>query len=101
MIGDHFPDDGQKVSDPDWMEYGLAQGWSPLTQDLRIATQPVAMGLLRTYQAAIHCLDSAKLPAEVKANRFHRCQRTIYQHVIDRRVGFYVVCETGAPRRRR
>jgi hypothetical protein len=101
VIGDYFPDDGQNTGDPEWMDYGLTNGWSPLTQDMRIFMQPVAMQLLRFHRAAIHCLDNANLAVHSKAERFHRCQRAIYQHVIDRKVGFYVIAETGRPRRRR
>jgi hypothetical protein len=54
VVSEHFPDDAQKTSDPEWISYGLARGWSLLTQDL-----------------------------------------------LDRRVGFFVIHETGAPRRKR
>lgn len=101
MLGDHFPEDDQHIGDPEWMDYGLAHGWSLLTQDMRIATQPLARSLLREHSGVIHCLDSADLSARVKAERFHSRQRVIYQHVIDRRVGFYVVHETGRPRKKR
>lgn len=37
VLGDHFPDDGQKIGDPEWIKYGLVRGWSLLTQDERIA----------------------------------------------------------------
>lgn len=53
ILGEHFPKDGQDVDDPDWMEYGLASGWSLLTQDERIATQPGAMSLLRKHRGVI------------------------------------------------
>lgn len=101
MLADHFPDDGQGVSDPEWMAYGLEHGWSLLTQDMRIATQPAAAELLRQYRGVIHCLDSAQLSVATRAERFHTRQRVIYQHITDRRTGFYVVKETGAPRRKR
>lgn len=35
-ISEHFADDGQKTSDPEWIRYGVDQGWTLLTQDLRI-----------------------------------------------------------------
>lgn len=46
-------------------------------------------------------MDSAQLPVTTKAERFHSHQRVIYQRVIDRRTGFFVVRETGVPRRKR
>ena len=66
-----------------------------------IATQPAVISLLRLYRGLIHCLDSAELPVRVRADRFHTRQRVIYQHVRDRRVGFFVVGEAGRPRRKR
>lgn len=29
----HFPDDAQHVADEDWLDYGMARGWSPLCKD--------------------------------------------------------------------
>jgi hypothetical protein len=101
VIADHFPDDAERVSDPDWIEYGLVRGWSLLTQDFRIATQPAADALLRAHRGSIHCLDNAELPVRTRAERFHSRQRAIYQHVRDHRVGFFVIGETGPPRRKR
>jgi len=101
VIADHFPDDAAAVEDPQWTEYGLARGWSLLTQDVRIANQPTVLALLRRYSASIHRLDSAELPVRVRADRFHSRQAVTYQHVRDRRTGFYVIGETGRPRRKR
>jgi hypothetical protein len=100
-VSDHFPDDAQDISDPDWVEYGLRRGWSLLTQDERMRTQADMRALLLRYRGCIHCLDSANLPVQVRADRFDAHRRVIYQHVLDGRVGFFVVHETGPPRRRR
>jgi hypothetical protein len=101
VISDHFPDDAQEVSDPEWIEYGLARGWSLLTQDLRISTQAEVDALLRQYRACIHCLDSSELSVRIRAERFDLRRGAIYQSVLDRRVGFFVIHEKGPPRRKR
>lgn len=36
QIADHFPDDAQHVSDPDWIKFGAERGWTLITQDKRI-----------------------------------------------------------------
>lgn len=100
-IGNHFTEDAQSISDPEWVEYGLERGWSLLTQDERISTQVTVMTMLRDYRGCIHCLDSANLPIRVRAERFDTHRRAIYQHVRDGRVGFFMVHEHGAPRRKR
>lgn len=100
-IGEHFPDDAQQVSDPEWVEYGLQRGWSLLTQDERISTQVAVTTLLRKYRGCIYCLDSGNLPINARAERFEAQRRVIYQHVRDRRAGFFIVHETGPPRRKR
>lgn len=88
ILGDHFPDDGQHIGDPEWMAYGLSRGWSLLTQDERIATQPLARTWLREYRGVIHCLSNAQLKAEVKAEWFHTRLKVIYQRAVDRQTGF-------------
>jgi hypothetical protein len=89
VIGDHFPDDAQQTGDDEWIQYGLERGWSLLTQDERISTQPVVRALLVRYQGCAHCLDSANLGTMAKASRFETHRRVIHQHAIDRRVGFH------------
>jgi hypothetical protein len=101
VISDHFPDDAQHVSDPEWIEYGLSRGWALLTQDLRIATQVEVHALLRRHKACIHCLDSSELPVQVRAERFDARRGPIHQSVLDRRVGFFVIHEKGPLRRKR
>jgi len=101
LIGDHFPDDAENVSDPEWIEYGLIHGWSLLTQDARIATQDAVDTLLRKHRGSVHCLDSAELPVRTRAERSHSRQKVIYQHVRDRRTGFFVIGDAGPPRRKR
>jgi hypothetical protein len=101
VISDHFPSDAQAVSDPEWIAYGLERGWGLLTQDVRIATQPEVISMLRAHNGSVFCLDSAELPVRIKAERFDSRRPSIDQHVRDRRFGFFVLHETGSPRRKR
>ncbi|MER7164778.1 hypothetical protein ABT336_01695 [Micromonospora sp. NPDC000207] len=101
VVSEHFPDDAQAVGDPEWIEYGLRRGWSLLTQDERISTQPTVKAMLRQYSGCIHCLDSANLAIQARVARFEAQRGAIHQNVRDRRVGFFVVRERGAPRRKR
>jgi hypothetical protein len=100
-ISDHFPDDAQQISDPEWVEYGLRHGWSLLTQDERISHQVAVREMLRKYRGCIHCLDSANLSVQARADRFDAHRRVIYQHVRDGKVGFFTVHEFGRTRRKR
>lgn len=99
-IADHFRDDAQDVSDPEWIEFGLSRGWSMLTQDVRIRTQPEVHRLLRAHRGTVFCLSNAELPVSVRADRFHAQQASIYQRVRDGKPGFFVVTETAIVRRR-
>jgi hypothetical protein len=101
VISDHFPDDAQQTGDDEWTEYGLRRGWSLLTQDERISSQPAVRELLDRYHGCVHCLDSANLGASTKAARFEAHRKVIHQHAMDRRVGFFVVHEFGTPKRKR
>jgi hypothetical protein len=101
LIADHFPDDAQAVTDPEWIAHGLGKGWALLTQDLRISTQTEVRTLLRDHNGCILCLDSAELPVQVRADRFDVRRPWIHQAVLDRRAGFFVIHENGPPRRKR
>ncbi len=61
---------------------------SLLSQDLRMSTHVEVTALLRRYKGSIHCLDSANLPIQARADRFEAQRKVIYQHVRDRKVGF-------------
>lgn len=100
LVTDHFDDDAQNVSDPDWMEYGLDHRWVLLTQDERIRRQPAALEPLRRHQGMIFCLSNAELTVAAKADRFHRHQGPIYDRVRRGRGGFYLVEEYRIDRRR-
>jgi hypothetical protein len=93
LVTDHFADDAQKVSDPEWIEHGLSRGWALLTQDARIRRQPAALAPLRRHSGLMFCLNSAELPVQTRADRFHTHQAAIYARVRSRQGGFYMVPE--------
>ncbi|MFI6079052.1 hypothetical protein ACIA5C_46860 [Actinoplanes sp. NPDC051343] len=69
-ITDHFANDAQDVSDPDWMSFGLNAGWALLTHDKRIRTQVEALQLLAEDDGQIFCLSSGDLRVAARADRF-------------------------------
>jgi PIN like domain len=101
LISDHFPDDAQAVSDPDWMAYGLSRSWALLTQDERIRRQPAALELLRRHRGAIFCLSSAELPVRARVERLCAHQGAICDAVRTGRGGFFLVHEHLVVRQRR
>jgi hypothetical protein len=100
LVAEHFDDDAQQVSDPEWIEYGLARGWALLTQDERIRRQPAALEPLRRHRGSIFCLSSAQLTVTAKADRLLRLQGAIYDLVRRGRGGFFLVDEHRVFRRR-
>ncbi len=94
-----FPDDGQRVSDPEWIDFGLSRGWQLLTQDNRIRRQPAALEVIRRYAGTVFCLSSAELPVAVRAERFDGHREEIERHMLARHSGFFVVYETEVIKR--
>ncbi|HEY0532474.1 MAG TPA: hypothetical protein VGD29_12850 [Actinoplanes sp.] len=98
-ITDHFANDAQDVSDPDWMRFGLGMGWSLLTQDKRIRTQVEALQLLAGHHGQIFCLSSGELRVAARADRFASHQAAMRRHIANGRAGFFVVYEQEVIRR--
>jgi hypothetical protein len=69
-IADHFPDDGQKVGDPEWIEYGAGQGWALLTQDLRIRYRTEELASLGRGAGVMFVLASGNLAIREKVDYF-------------------------------
>jgi hypothetical protein len=100
LITEHFSDDAQQVSDPEWIEYGLTRGWALLTQDERIRRQPAALEPLRRHRGSIFCLNNAQLTVTAKADRLLRQQGAIFDVVRRGRSGFFLIDEHRVRRRR-
>ncbi|MGW0434931.1 PIN-like domain-containing protein [Micromonospora sp. NPDC003197] len=99
LVADLFPDDGQFVSDPEWVEHGLSQGWTLLTQDKRIRTQPLLLSAVRAADLTIHCLSSAELLTTDRVKRFEQHREEIWRYAVSGAAGFYVVYEDRVVRR--
>jgi hypothetical protein len=98
-ITDHFVNDAQDVSDPDWMKFGLERGWSLLTQDKRIRNQVEALQLLNHYRGQIFCLSSGGLLVRARAARFEAHRAAINHHTGQDGAGFFVVYDHGVTKR--
>ncbi|GIJ23054.1 hypothetical protein Vlu01_36780 [Micromonospora lutea] len=99
LVTDIFPADGQFTGDDVWVEYGLKQGWTLLTQDRKIRNQVKVLDLLRAAGLTIHCLSSAELPQAERAERFERHRDRIWRYGAEGPAGFYVVYEDAVVRR--
>lgn len=96
---DIFAADGQFTGDDEWIEYGLKQGWTLLTQDKRIRSQLPVLNRLVAAGLTIHCLSSSELTPSVRAERFEHHRDKIWRYGRERPAGFYVVYEDSVVRR--
>ncbi|MGW7532009.1 PIN-like domain-containing protein [Amycolatopsis sp. NPDC054798] len=78
---EHFPDDAQYVADEDWLDYGLARGWSPLCKDGRIKGRDWERAPLETYRGVLFYLDNQRLRVDDMVARFEQHRHAIYQAV--------------------
>lgn len=99
LVTDIFAADGQFTGDDEWIEYGLKQGWTLLTQDKRIRNQLPVLNRIVAAGLTIQCLSSAQLPPMVRAERFERHRDKIWRYSTEGPPGFYVVYENSVIRR--
>jgi hypothetical protein len=67
---DHFPYDGQKTSDPEWIKYGVDQGWALLTQDLRIRYRADELASLQDSAGVMFALANGNLTIRERVDYF-------------------------------
>ncbi|PVD03273.1 hypothetical protein [Streptomyces sp. CS147] len=60
-IGDAFPEDGQRIADEEWIDYGLCRSWVPLSKDGRIKTRDAEIRPVRDHAAVLFYLDNQQL----------------------------------------
>lgn len=77
-IADHFPDDGQKTSDPEWIAYGVELGWALLTQDLRIRYRADELASLQASAGVMFVLANGNLMIREKIDHFILNQAAIH-----------------------
>jgi hypothetical protein len=70
MVSEIYPNDGQEVSDPDWISHGLRLGWSLLTQDKRIRYRSAELGALADGDGTMFCLSSGNLMIQARVDYF-------------------------------
>ena len=78
---DHFPNDAQDIPDPDWLDYGLRNGWAPLCKDGRIKGREVERAPIERHAAVLFYLDNQRLVVDEMIRRFHVSQLRIYRAV--------------------
>lgn len=100
-ITDHFPNDAQAVGDPDWMEFGLQRGWTPLHKDGRIRGNPTERAPIERHQAAMFYLDNQQLKVDEMVRRIHMNQSRIYALVLKRpsSAACYAINDEGVHKR--
>jgi hypothetical protein len=95
---DHFPDDAQDVPDQDWLEYGLARGWTPLCKDGRIKGRSSERAPLEHHRAVLFYLDNQRLLRAEMVRRFHDAQSRVYAAVLRGGPAAYAVNADGIRR---
>ncbi|MGV0618178.1 hypothetical protein ABQE58_25120 [Mycolicibacterium elephantis] len=100
-ITDHFPNDADKVSDPDWMEYGLQRLWIPFHKDGRIRGNPTERKPIERHRCPMFYLDNQQLPIDEMVRRIHMNQSKVYAIVRRRRrsAACYAINNTGVHKR--
>lgn len=77
-IAEHFPDDGQKTSDPEWIRYGVDQGWALLTQDLRIRYRADELASLQDSAGVMFVLANGNLTIRERVDYFIANRQAIH-----------------------
>ena len=60
LIADHYPDDAETVSDPEWIAEGCRRGWPLLTKDKAIRYRADELAAIAPG-ASLFCLSRADL----------------------------------------
>lgn len=69
QIADHFPDDAQHVSDPDWIRFGAQRGWTLITQDKRIRYREDELAAVQQTASIMLQLADGNLTISEKVER--------------------------------
>jgi PIN domain-containing protein len=77
-ISGQFPNDADRVNDPDWMEFGLQRGWLPFHKDGRIVGNPTEREPIELHRSPTFYLDDEQLPIDEVLRRIHMNQSKIY-----------------------
>lgn len=80
-IADVFPDDGQDVTDEDWITHGLDQGWVPLSKDGRIKTRDLEIQPVLDRAAVLFYLDNQRMRTTEMVDRLVAHRDAIHRAV--------------------
>jgi hypothetical protein len=78
QVGDHFPDDAQQISDPEWIRYGVKRGWTLITQDKRIRYRSDELAAVHLTGGVMVQLGDGNLTIAVKVERLPAHRDAIY-----------------------
>ena len=98
LIADHFADDAQGVADQDWIDYGLARGWTPLCKDGRIRGIEAERRPVVKHEAVLFYLDNQQLKIDEMVRRFHSSQEQIYRRIANGGPAIFAVRADGLRR---
>jgi tRNA(Ile)-lysidine synthase TilS/MesJ len=76
-ITDHFPEDAQKIPDEQWIDEGIAQGWSLLTKDRRIRYRNLERSALT--HGVMFLLSHGNLTIAQMVQRFENSRQKIWR----------------------
>lgn len=78
QIGEHFPDDAQHVSDPDWIRFGAERGWTLITQDKRIRYRTDELAAVEQSAGVMLQLADGNLMIAEKVERISAHREAIF-----------------------
>ena len=99
MVSEIYSNDGQDVPDPEWISYGLRQGWSLLTQDKRIRYRSAEIGALADGGGTMFCLSSGNLMIQARVDYFEGQREAIHRVARSDAVALYMVYPDRIERR--
>lgn len=99
MVSEIYPNDGQDVSDPDWISHGLRLGWSLLTQDQRIRYRSAEIGALADGGGTMFCRSSGNLMIQDRVDYFEGQREAIHRVAGSDAVALYLAYKDRIERR--
>lgn len=96
LFEDVFGDDGQSVSDEEWVSFAGQQRWAGLTKDKRIRRQPA----YRSASTPIFALSNGQISIQEIVEWFTAVEAGIMREALNRRREFWMVYKGGRMERR-
>jgi PIN like domain len=96
-IYEHFDDDGEDITDEQWIEFGVLRGWVCLTKDKHIRYRASEIGALT--DGHIFCLADGNLQVAEMVDRFTLASPAIERGLTLHQLGFWHVYGGGRVKR--